>query len=239
MLNIPPGKKNHMLKNTYPINLDMFLSWNRKQNWHLIGDWNNHRWLLKRHCVFSLRDSIVRSLLWIIKNKLVMPVIIITLTWVCIENSGSKSLEIYKLNHVIDGSHKKYHLISSKLKKEAILYNTFNELFYIIHSLHVLIYIHFHCFWNLHMWWRIIWGNVRLFIIKLRNLTCIIRKKELFVVFFLCFFFLSFKFYLFLAELGLCCCAWVFSSCSERGLLFVAVCGLLIVMASLAAEHKL
>ena len=29
--------------------------------------------------------------------------------------------------------------------------------------------------------------------------------------------------YLFLAALGLCCCAWAFSSCGERGLLFVAV----------------
>ena len=29
-----------------------------------------------------------------------------------------------------------------------------------------------------------------------------------------------------LAALGLCCCAGAFSSCAERGLLFVAVCGL-------------
>ena len=35
------------------------------------------------------------------------------------------------------------------------------------------------------------------------------------------------KIYLFLAALGLRCCAWAFSSCSEWGLLFVAVCGLL------------
>ena len=34
---------------------------------------------------------------------------------------------------------------------------------------------------------------------------------------------------LFLAVLGLCCCVWAFSSCGERGLLFVAVHGLLIV----------
>ena len=32
-------------------------------------------------------------------------------------------------------------------------------------------------------------------------------------------------FYLFLAVLGLRCCAWAFSSCGERGLLFVAVRG--------------
>ena len=44
---------------------------------------------------------------------------------------------------------------------------------------------------------------------------------------------------LFLAVLGLHCCAWAFSSCGERGLLFVAVHGLLIVVASLVVEHGL
>ena len=38
--------------------------------------------------------------------------------------------------------------------------------------------------------------------------------------------------YLFLALLGLHCCARAFSSCSERGLLFVVVQGLLIAVAS-------
>ena len=38
--------------------------------------------------------------------------------------------------------------------------------------------------------------------------------------------------YLFLAALGLRCCARAFSSCRERGLLFVAVRGLLIAVAS-------
>ena len=45
--------------------------------------------------------------------------------------------------------------------------------------------------------------------------------------------------YLLLAALGLLCCAWAFSSCGERGLLFVAVRGLLIAVASLVAEHWL
>ena len=45
--------------------------------------------------------------------------------------------------------------------------------------------------------------------------------------------------YLFLAALGLRCCMWAFSSCDERGLLFVAVHGLLIVVASLLEEHGL
>ena len=53
------------------------------------------------------------------------------------------------------------------------------------------------------------------------------------------FFFLNKLIYLFLAALGLCCWARSFSSCSERGLLFVAVLGLLIVVASLVAEHGL
>ena len=42
--------------------------------------------------------------------------------------------------------------------------------------------------------------------------------------------------YLFLAALGLRCCARAFSSCGEWGLLFVAVHGLLIAVASLVAE---
>ena len=39
-------------------------------------------------------------------------------------------------------------------------------------------------------------------------------------------------FNLFLAVLGLRCCAWAFSSCGEWGLLFVVVHGLLIAVAS-------
>ena len=45
--------------------------------------------------------------------------------------------------------------------------------------------------------------------------------------------------YLFMVALGLRCCAWAFSSCGERGLLFIAVRRLLIAVASLAAEHGL
>ena len=43
----------------------------------------------------------------------------------------------------------------------------------------------------------------------------------------------------FLAVSGLCCCVLAFSSCGEQGLLFVAVHGLLIAVASLIAEHGL
>ena len=51
------------------------------------------------------------------------------------------------------------------------------------------------------------------------------------------FIFINLFFYLFLAALGLCCCARAFSSCGERGLLFVVVRGLLIAVASLVAER--
>ena len=45
--------------------------------------------------------------------------------------------------------------------------------------------------------------------------------------------------YLFLATLGLCCWARTFSSCGERGLLCVAVRGLLTAVASPVVEHGL
>ena len=63
------------------------------------------------------------------------------------------------------------------------------------------------------------------------------KKEGLLVVF---FFFLMYLFiYLFMAALGLLCCARAFSSCGERGLLFVVMHGLLTVVASLLAEHRL
>ena len=46
-------------------------------------------------------------------------------------------------------------------------------------------------------------------------------------------------FFLFLAALGLCRCVRAFSGCGECGLLFIAVRGLLIAVASLVAEHRL
>ena len=46
-------------------------------------------------------------------------------------------------------------------------------------------------------------------------------------------------FILILAVLGLRCCAQAFSSCSQWELLFIVVHGLLIVVASLVAEHEL
>ena len=44
-------------------------------------------------------------------------------------------------------------------------------------------------------------------------------------------------FYFILSALGLRCCARAFSSCGERGLLFIVVRGLLIAVASLVVEH--
>ena len=51
--------------------------------------------------------------------------------------------------------------------------------------------------------------------------------------------FFSFFLNLFLAVLGLCFCARAFSSCGERGPLFIAVRRPLTVAASLVAEHRL
>ena len=51
-------------------------------------------------------------------------------------------------------------------------------------------------------------------------------------------FFSFFKKIYLLAALGLCCCTWAFSSCGEQGLLLVAVHRLLVVVASLVAEHR-
>ena len=53
------------------------------------------------------------------------------------------------------------------------------------------------------------------------------------------FFNIKLLLFFFLAALGLSCCAWAFSSCSEQGLLFVEVRKLLIAVASLVAEHGL
>ena len=43
-------------------------------------------------------------------------------------------------------------------------------------------------------------------------------------------------FFFFLAALGLCCCTWAFSSCGKRGLLFIVVHGLLIMVACCRAR---
>ena len=68
-------------------------------------------------------------------------------------------------------------------------------------------------------------------------LGLLLSKKIFFNLIFSLYFYLFI--YLFLAALGLHCCAQAFSSCSEQGLLFVAVCRLLIAVASLVAEHGL
>ena len=63
-------------------------------------------------------------------------------------------------------------------------------------------------------------------------------KRSLLVIF-LIFIFTDLFTYLFMAGMGLCCCMRAFSSCGEWELLFVAVRGLLIAVASLVAEHGL
>ena len=70
-------------------------------------------------------------------------------------------------------------------------------------------------------------------------LITIVYPFETFHLFFKDFKILIYLIYLFLAVLYLHCCVWAFSSCSERGLLFVVVRGLLTAVASLVAEHGL
>ena len=69
----------------------------------------------------------------------------------------------------------------------------------------------------------------------LERLPCLPRVIYIKAVF---LFFRNLFIYLFLAAIGLRCCTWAFSSCSEQGLLFLVVRGLLIAVASLV-EHGL
>ena len=52
------------------------------------------------------------------------------------------------------------------------------------------------------------------------------------------YFLINLLIYLFLAALGLRCYAWASSSCGERGLLFIAVHGLLIAVAGLCCGAR-
>ena len=67
----------------------------------------------------------------------------------------------------------------------------------------------------------------------------IARNKTITFFFEMCFKFIYLFIYLFLAVLGLRFCTRAFSSCGERGPLFIMVHGPLIVTASLVVEHRL
>ena len=67
-----------------------------------------------------------------------------------------------------------------------------------------------------------------------RTRTCVPCTGRWILFFFNKFIYL----FLFLAALGRRCCMRASSRCGERGLLFVAACGLLIAVASLVAEHR-
>ena len=68
---------------------------------------------------------------------------------------------------------------------------------------------------------------------------CLQSFIYIYICLYMYFFNINLFIYLFLAVLGLHFCTRGFSSCGERGLLFVVVCGLLIAVASLVAEHRL
>ena len=86
-------------------------------------------------------------------------------------------------------------------------------------------------------------GSLHLIYDFLKKFQCFFFKKEYFTASGLSYvllglFFFFFKIYLFyfLAVLGLSCCMLAFPSCGEQGLLFIAVCGLFITVASCVAE---
>ena len=66
-----------------------------------------------------------------------------------------------------------------------------------------------------------------------------IRAKHFHLHHRICSFFFNKFIYLFIGCVGLRFCARAFSSCGERGPLFIAVCGPLTVAASPVAEHRL
>ena len=69
------------------------------------------------------------------------------------------------------------------------------------------------------------------------SLKSIIHKlPTLFLLY--CFLRFIYLFY-FLAVVDLCCCPWAFSSCSEQGLLFIAMCGFWGVWASAVVMYRL
>ena len=70
-------------------------------------------------------------------------------------------------------------------------------------------------------------------------LTIGLPGKYLLFLFFNILFKIFIYFFLVLAVLGLWCFTQAFCSCSEQGLLFIAMCGLLIAVASLVVEHRL
>ena len=74
---------------------------------------------------------------------------------------------------------------------------------------------------------------------SLSSVSASVAMAHATLVAFVSFYLFIYFIYLFLAVLGLCCCALAFSSCGEWGLLFVAVRGLLIATASLVVEHGL
>ena len=73
------------------------------------------------------------------------------------------------------------------------------------------------------------------FTVAVENYLCSNQLKQMPAFFFNLFIYL----YLFLAVLGLRFCARAFSSCDERGPLFIAVRGPLTIAASLVAGHRL
>ena len=67
----------------------------------------------------------------------------------------------------------------------------------------------------------------------------LITRHQVFLKYILPNFLKDLFIYLFMASLGLRCCVRAFSSCGERGLLFLVMRVILMAVASLIAEHRL
>ena len=67
---------------------------------------------------------------------------------------------------------------------------------------------------------------------------CVCRKLNIFTIL-ICLSFFKKNMLTYLASLGLCCCVWAFSGCGEWWGGGVVLRGLLVAVASLAAEHRL
>ena len=107
----------------------------------------------------------------------------------------------------------------------------------------------FYISWRVHsspnFWLRTVILSVLLknsphpFSFNLQSVIDVSSPDSLFMWVYIFFFFVFCLFLFLFFALGLRCCMQAFSSCGERGLLFVVVCGLLIVVASLVVEHGL
>ena len=72
-----------------------------------------------------------------------------------------------------------------------------------------------------------------------QDVSCELKQSYFILLLLLLLLLLFYLFIFFMATLDLRCCAWAFFSCMEQGLVFIAVHGFLIAVASLVVDHGL